>query len=53
MLAVVTASDRKADLHGCLRAAREAVLWKLEGQFCNPKIRLKNGASICRKSVGG
>ena len=23
--------DQKADLHGYLRAAREAVLWKLEG----------------------
>jgi len=27
----MTGPDQKADLHGYLRAAREAVLWKLEG----------------------
>jgi uncharacterized damage-inducible protein DinB len=27
----MTGSDQKADLHGYLRAAREAVLWKLDG----------------------
>jgi ketopantoate reductase len=31
ILAGMTEGDRKADLHGYLRAAREAVLWKLDG----------------------
>ncbi len=31
MLSGVTGSDPKADLHRYLRAAREALLWKLEG----------------------
>jgi uncharacterized damage-inducible protein DinB len=31
MLGGMTGSEQKADLHGYLRAARTAVLWKLEG----------------------